>query len=50
MNRRVNVRALLPVTILILAVSGIIAGILRGEATEIYQKSINLCLACIGIG
>lgn len=39
-----------PCFFLTLAVGFILFGIHRGEAMMVYQKAINLCLECVGIG
>lgn len=38
------------VIILIVAVSFIVVGTLRGEVQTVLEKGINLCLECVGIG
>lgn len=36
--------------ILVAAVLMIIVGILNGEQHTLWQKAVNICLECIGIG
>ena len=40
----------LQLTLLVAGVCMMILGLLRGEAQEILQKAIVICLECIGIG
>lgn len=41
----------LPATLLILAGAAMMGyGIYRGEMTVVFQKAIQICLECIGIG
>ncbi len=36
--------------ILIFALSMIVVGVVMGEHLSVFQKSIRICLECIGIG
>jgi len=38
------------VILIILSVSAIIAGVYRGELTDIFRKATLICLECIGVG
>lgn len=37
-------------TVLCIGVSFISYGLLRGELAVMYEKAVNICLECIGIG
>ncbi len=41
---------ILIISLLAASVTAIGIGVFRGEAAEIYQKGITICLSCIGIG
>ena len=43
-------RVLMQVTLLVVGLAMMGAGVLRGELVEIFQKGILVCLECIGIG
>ena len=36
--------------IVLLAIGFIVLGVLRGEHSVMFQKAVNICLECIGIG
>jgi len=48
LNKTVHI--ILPVVILLVGVTLMILGIVRGETQEIFRKAIRVCLECIGIG
>ncbi len=43
-------RRIAPVVLLILGAGFVLLGIFRGEVAEVFRKSVNICLECIGIG
>jgi hypothetical protein len=52
-NRKViskRIRRLIAGILLILAVTMIVYGMSRGEVSIVWNKAINVCLECIGLG
>ncbi len=45
-----NKSRIITVSMLLIGVLFLSAGILRGENIIIFEKAINICLECIGIG
>lgn len=45
-----SVKKVAPFVLTALAIVFILMGIYRGEVAVLFQKSINVCLECIGIG
>ena len=39
-----------PYVLVLLALGFLCLGIFRGEVAEMFRKSVNICLECIGIG
>jgi hypothetical protein len=46
----VSGRRIATAVILAAAVALIAAGIIGGEPAEVFQKAVNVCLECIGVG
>jgi hypothetical protein len=44
MNKKIQI------TLIILSITAIILGIIRGELSDIFRKATMICLECIGIG
>lgn len=45
-----NTEKIIRSSVIILAVSFILIGIMRGENSEVLEKATKICLQCIGIG
>lgn len=43
-------RTILRILLLLLAVGMIAAGAVRKEHETVFQKAVNICLECIGVG
>ena len=43
-------RRLAPFVLLALGLAFLLLGIWRGEVAELFRKSVNICLECVGIG
>jgi len=50
MLKFVGRRRLLQAAVLLTGIFMMVAGLLRGEALEILNKAIIVCMECIGIG
>ncbi|QHI73721.1 CD1871A family CXXC motif-containing protein [Aminipila terrae] len=46
-ERHINLISLL---IVLIGVSSMVFGVFRGETPVMFEKAINICLECIGIG
>ncbi len=45
-----NKKILIPISLIVLGAVFITVGILSGEMFTVLQKSIRICLECVGIG
>lgn len=43
-------KAIVQSSILAIAVGFMFYGVYRGEADMVFQKAVNICLECIGLG
>jgi hypothetical protein len=45
-----RIKSIISTALIAIGLIFIIVGISRGEAEVVFQKAINICLECIGIG
>lgn len=50
LNRLAKRRLIITAAIFVAAVGFIVYGVYSGEASEVYQKAVHICLECIGVG
>ena len=48
--KRVRIGVVVQITLLTIGIIAFALGIYRGEATEVYNKAVVVCMECIGIG
>lgn len=47
---RISSAKIVPWLVILLGIGCVIAGVFRGEARTMFEKAVNICLECIGIG
>jgi len=50
LRKKINTNRVLQVTLILLGLTMLTAGLLHGEALDVFRKAIFICMECIGIG
>lgn len=45
-----KLKNIISITLIIIALGLIVAGVMNEEVNLVYKKAVNICIECIGIG